>query len=613
MARSRWIYTDVLRIAAMIGVVLIHITAPIIGIRSDIGDIHYWWTAHIINAAFRWSVPVFVMISGALLLAHGRNESAMSFYRKRLGKLLPLFLLWSMIYYLWDLRKEMHSFNWDQLATGLVKGTLHYHLWYVYMIILLYLITPLLRVLVRRVPPRAVFYIGGAGLAFSNLATLAGWKSWSFVIDASSLPGYIGYFLLGYVLSRVELDKGKRRLLYGFGLLSFMAIAGGSHWILSTYPSANMYFYKYTSVPVLFTAAAVFVGVKQFGFRKATTGGPRLLSFMSSSVFHIYLSHVLIMEWLYERRPWDIIHGNPLGYVPIVAVVIMSLSLLINLAWLGSLYALKEIFKLAVRIFEERNSIHPLKDIYQYREMLRNMILKDLRTRYKGSALGFLWTFMNPLLMLGVYAAVFSFIMKADIPHFPLFILVALLPWNFFSQSISGGARSLVNHAELMKKVYFPREVIPLSVIGSNLVNYLLTLIILIPALWLSGIPLTATLSAFPIILLAQTLLILPIVMLSALGTVYLRDMEHIVNVLMVVWFYLTPVLFPLSLIPGSFRWVFDYNPMTPIIDAYRDIFLYGQWPDFGTLLPMLFVLTVVNMGILAVFSLLQKHVVEEV
>ncbi|QAV21731.1 ABC transporter permease [Paenibacillus chitinolyticus] len=291
----------------------------------------------------------------------------------------------------------------------------------------------------------------------------------------------------------------------------------------------------------------------------------------------------------------------------------MSLSLLINLAWLGSLYALKEIFKLAVRIFEERNSIHPLKDIYQYREMLRNMILKDLRTRYKGSALGFLWTFMNPLLMLGVYAAVFSFIMKADIPHFPLFILVALLPWNFFSQSISGGARSLVNHAELMKKVYFPREVIPLSVIGSNLVNYLLTLIILIPALWLSGIPLTATLSAFPIILLAQTLLILPIVMLSALGTVYLRDMEHIVNVLMVVWFYLTPVLFPLSLIPGSFRWVFDYNPMTPIIDAYRDIFLYGQWPDFGILLPMLFVLTVVNMGILAVFSLLQKHVVEEV
>ncbi|MFS0838718.1 acyltransferase family protein [Paenibacillus sp. 1P03SA] len=613
MARSRWIYTDVLRVAAVIGVVLIHLTAPVIGIRGDIGDIRYWWTAHIINAAFRWSVPVFVMISGMLLLAPGRNESAMVFYRRRLGKLLPLFVLWSIIYYLWDIRNGPGSFEWGQFAAGLIKGTLHYHLWYVYMIVLLYLITPLVRVLVRRAPLSAVFYTAAAGLAFSNLSTLAGWKSWGFVIEASSMPGYIGYFLLGYVLSKVELSKGKRGLLYGIGLISYLAIVGGSHWLLTMNSSENMYFYKYTSVPVIFTAVAVFVGVKQFGFRTASAGGPRLLSFMSSSVFHIYLSHVLIMEWLYERRPWDIIHGNPLEYVPVAAALIVSLSLLLNLVWRGSLYAWKEIFKLAARIYEERESIRPLRDIYQYREMLRNLVLKDLRTRYKGSALGFLWTFMNPLLMLGVYAAVFSFIMKADIPHFPLFILVALLPWNFFSQSVTGGARSLLNHAELMKKVYFPREVIPLSVIGSNLVNYLLTLIILVPALWLSGIPFASTLSAFPLILLVQTLLILPIVMLTALGTVYLRDLEHIVNVIMVVWFYLTPVLFPLSLIPDSFRWIFDYNPMTPIISSYRDIFLYGQWPDFGLLLPMLLVLIVINAGVLAVFSLLQKHVVEEI
>ncbi|MNJ69363.1 Teichoic acid translocation permease protein TagG [compost metagenome] len=116
------------------------------------------------------------------------------------------------------------------------------------------------------------------------------------------------------------------------------------------------------------------------------------------------------------------------------------------------------------------------------------MVLKDLRARYKGSVLGFLWTFLNPLLMLGIYSFIFSSIMKSDIPNFPMFILVALLPWNYFSQAITQGARSIINNADLLKKVYFPREILPLSVIGSHLINYLFTLAILIPALWLSGV-----------------------------------------------------------------------------------------------------------------------------
>ncbi|WP_240415740.1 acyltransferase family protein [Paenibacillus periandrae] len=612
MTRARWIYADILEVAAMIGVVLIHLTASVIDIRSEVGDIRFWWTAHVIDAAFRWSIPVLIMINGMLLLAPGRGESALTFYLKRFRSIVPLFVLWSMIYYVWDIRKEP-SFDWGRFAEGFIKGTLHYHLGYVYMIGILYLIAPLLRVLVKRASLRVVFCIGAAGLIFSNLFPLAhwNWNTWGFVIDVPSLPGYIGYFLIGFVLSTAALNKGISWLLYGAGIMSYIAIVVGTNWLLSAHPSAKMYFYEDTSIPVFFTAAAVFVVVLRT--TAADAKSPRLLSVIGSSVFHIYLSHVFIMEWLYEHRPWDIIHSSPLEYVPIAAVLIVLASLLIDRVWRGGLFALKASFKLAIRFRNEWDSIHPLKEIYQYREMLRNMVLKDLRTRYKGSALGFLWTFMNPLLMLGIYTAVFSFIMKADIPHFPMFILVALLPWNFFSQSITGGARSMINHAELMKKVYFPREVIPLSVIGSNLINYLLTLVILIPALWLSGIPLTVTLSGFPIILLAQTLIIFPIVMFAALATVYLRDLEHILNVLMMVGFYLTPVLFPVSLIPSSYRWLFEYNPMTTIIDAYREIFLYGQWPDFGVILPMLLVLVVVNAVALAVFALLQKHVVEEV
>ncbi|MNI55999.1 Teichoic acid translocation permease protein TagG [compost metagenome] len=274
---------------------------------------------------------------------------------------------------------------------------------------------------------------------------------------------------------------------------------------------------------------------------------------------------------------------------------------------------LKGISKLPGRLPKVQELIGQLKEIYDYREMLRNMVLKDLRTRYKGSVLGFLWTFLNPLLMLAIYSFVFSSIMKSDIPNFPMFILVALLPWNYFSQAILQGARSIVNNGELLKKVYFPREILPLSVIGSNLINYLLTLVILIPALWISGVHTTTALFSFPVVLVIQSMLIFPIVMLASLGVPYLRDLEHILNVLMMIYFYLTPVLFPVSFIPEQFRWIFDYNPMTPIINAYRDLFLFGQWPDFGTLLPMLLVLLVLNTVIAVIFSVLQRNVVEEV
>lgn len=174
------------------------------------------------------------------------------------------------------------------------------------------------------------------------------------------------------------------------------------------------------------------------------------------------------------------------------------------------------------------------------------------------------------------------------------------------------GYRQTEPNAIVMPGLPLPREILPLSVIGSNLINYFLTLVILIPALWISGVHLTTALFSFPVVLFIQTLLIFSIVMLVSLGVPYLRDLEHILNVLMIIFFYLTPVLFP-SFIPEPFRWIFDYNPMTPIINAYRDLFLYGQWPDFGTLLPMLLVLIVLNTAIAVVFSVLQRKVVEEV
>lgn len=613
MEKSRLLYPDVLRIAAIIGVVLIHVTAPTIGILNVIGEERFWWTANFINAAVRWSVPIFVMISGMFLLDPGRTESAKQFYMKRLGSVIPLFVIWSFIYYLWGIRHELHRFEWDSFIRGLIENTIHYHLWFVYMLIALYLITPLLRIVVKHASETMILYAIAACFVAPNIATIAGMAGWQLGVEIPYLTGYIGYFLLGYYLSVTRAAVSRRRLLYVCGCGAYLIIVLGNYWMTSQFTHLENYFSKYTSFPVLITAAALFVWCKQIRFDFISAGSARLVTFISSSVFSLYLSHLIFFEFLYQIRPWDIVHGNPWLYVGVVTAIVLLISFLLYVVWRGSGYALRKVMKLSSRMPKVRELLTHIKEIYDYREMFRNMVLKDLRARYKGSVLGFFWTFLNPLLMLGIYSFIFSSIMKSDIPNFPMFILVALLPWNYFSQAITQGARSIINNAELLKKVYFPREILPLAVIGSNLINYLLTLAILIPALWLSGVQLTTALFAFPIILLIQSLLIAPIVMLASLGTAYLRDLEHILHVGITILFYLTPVLFPVAFIPEPFRWIFDYNPMTPIIHAYRDLFLYGQWPDFGGLLPMILVLVVLNTAIVAIFSLLQRNVVEEV
>ncbi|ADL07264.1 ABC transporter permease [Thermosediminibacter oceani] len=226
-----------------------------------------------------------------------------------------------------------------------------------------------------------------------------------------------------------------------------------------------------------------------------------------------------------------------------------------------------------------------LKEIYAYREMLKNLVSKELRARYKGSILGFFWTFFNPLLMLIVYSFVFSFIMRSAIEKYTMFLFVALLPWNYLSGSIIQGAASLVANASLIKKVYFPRELLPLSVVLSNLVNYLLSLLILIPALLLFKIRLTWALLAFPLVLLVETILVASLTLLVSVGNVYFRDLEHITGVFMTVWFFLTPVVYSTEMAPPNAKKFFALNPAAHIVEAYRDIFYKGIWPDWNALL----------------------------
>lgn len=253
-----------------------------------------------------------------------------------------------------------------------------------------------------------------------------------------------------------------------------------------------------------------------------------------------------------------------------------------------------------------------LRQIYSYREMLKNLVIKDLRTRYRESVLGFFWTLINPLLLLLIYSIVFKTIMRMDIENYSIFLFSGLLPWQFHQTVISNNTSIIINNSGLIKKVYFPSEILPLSSTIAGAINYLLCLIILFISMVVVGVPITLNVMFFPLILLIQMIFIVGLSLgLSSLN-VYFRDLEHIVGILMTAWFYLTPVFYPLSMVPERYQAIFKLNPMTHIEQAYREIFYYGKAPNMETLaLCFLFSLIFLLIGLI-LFGNLKKRFAEE-
>lgn len=228
--------------------------------------------------------------------------------------------------------------------------------------------------------------------------------------------------------------------------------------------------------------------------------------------------------------------------------------------------------------------IDNIKEIYAYRQMLVNTVKRDLRARYKGSFLGFLWTYINPLLQLIVYSLVFPYILRMQQENYPLFLFVALLPWIFFITSVQSSTTSILAGANLVKKIYFPRLLLPLSVVATNLMNYFYGLIITIIILVFSGVSLTLNILWLPIILIVEVMFILGLSMIFSALYVRFRDLEHIVNVVTFVWFYFTPIVFPITIFPEQMAKYIDLNPLVPIINSIRDVLLYGQPPEWAKL-----------------------------
>jgi len=255
-----------------------------------------------------------------------------------------------------------------------------------------------------------------------------------------------------------------------------------------------------------------------------------------------------------------------------------------------------------------------IKELYAYRQMIFSLVKKDLRGRYKGSVLGFMWTFINPLFQLIVYTIVFSKILpNNNVEKYYLYLFVALIPWIFFSSSITVGAASVVAQKDLVKKIYFPRMVIPISYVTSCFVNMLLSFIVIFAVIIITGTGFNfLALLTLPVIMLVEYLFALGMSLLTSAVTVYFRDLEHILSIVAMAWMYLTPIVYSKSIVPKRYLPLFNLNPMTPIIDCYRTVLYEKQVPDLSTLL------LAAGLGVFflifgtMVFNKLQKHFAEE-
>lgn len=253
------------------------------------------------------------------------------------------------------------------------------------------------------------------------------------------------------------------------------------------------------------------------------------------------------------------------------------------------------------------------KSLYEYRELLKTSISKDIRGKYKNSVLGILWSFLNPLLQIAVYAIVFPLIMRNNLPNYTVFLCCGLIPWNFFSSAISRTSFTMIENGNIIKKVYFPREVLPLSVVTSEAVNFIISTIIILAFVLGYGMGISKFIIFYPLVLIVQYLLLIGISFIVSSITVYFRDLQHFISIILQLLFYATPIVYAPNTIPESFQWILKYNPMTYIINGYRDIFYYQQTPDIKALLMVLGICIAICLVGYIIFNKLQRRFAEEI
>jgi lipopolysaccharide transport system permease protein len=217
----------------------------------------------------------------------------------------------------------------------------------------------------------------------------------------------------------------------------------------------------------------------------------------------------------------------------------------------------------------------------RYRTLLRNLVLKDLKLKYRGSVIGFAWSLANPLLMAAVYTIAFRSILQVRSEGFVFYLMIGLLSWTYFASAAAMSTGAIADSGGLLKSVWFPRAILPTATVLFNLAQYLLTVLAFLPLmLFWYRVPLTATMLLFPVFVAFQTVFSIGLGLILATGTAYFRDVRHFVDVALTVIFWTTPIVYSLEDVPGRLRPLIAYSPVTPFISAYHDIFYFHRWPD---------------------------------
>lgn len=226
--------------------------------------------------------------------------------------------------------------------------------------------------------------------------------------------------------------------------------------------------------------------------------------------------------------------------------------------------------------------------LYQYRDLLWLWIAREIRVRYKQSLLGVGWAVLQPLALTVVFAFLFSQLLRVDtegVPY-PIFAYAALVPWTFFTTSLNFGVPSLVNNMNLVTKIYFPREVLPLANVGAAFVDFLIASLIFGGMLAFYRIwPGARALWVIPL-LAVQVILTIAVTLIGSTVIVFFRDIRFVVPLLTQVWMYATPIIYPMDLVPARLQPYYSLNPMVGIIDGYRRVLVMGQDPRFSALWP---------------------------
>lgn len=233
----------------------------------------------------------------------------------------------------------------------------------------------------------------------------------------------------------------------------------------------------------------------------------------------------------------------------------------------------------SARVVRARRGLHTrVADIWRYRELLVGLVRRELKVKYKNSTLGFLWSLVNPLLYLVVFTVAFQFILRAGIPSFPIYLLSGLLVWNLFASGVTSGTASVVVNASLVKKVWFPREILVLASIGSALVNFFLQMGVLLAVLAVIRYDVAfAYLPLVPFALVVIVVLTVGIALVLSSINVYLRDTQHFLDLLLLAWFWVTPIVYPFMLMGDrEEKWqtvLYMLNPVTAVVLAFQRAF----------------------------------------